>query len=480
MSVVALDVSQDGSRVLIGNRVSTDSEGNDYFDLYMHVGSSPNSVAVADTAGGVLYAGMTSDASRVFFSTRDQLDDDTDSSTDLFQSGRRQLERQHVIASPSARVGTGDTDSCDPASNSYNPDNWNAIPGGPTDCSAVAIGGGGGVASASGGVYFLSPELLDEAAEEDGVDGAPNLYLSMPGSGPQYVTTLESSASTPLAQTPTFDGYLGAFTKPVGAAIDHQDGSTYVYDVGNAGEFGGPGAYVQKFDSSGTPVTSYGENSKNYGAGSGEAFQSVGDPTFLSEFGLNDPIPTQIAVDNYPSSDSYRDLYVPSTTFLSGLNVRKFDSAGNYLSTISVGGELRFPGAIAVDQIEWKAVCRSHRTLRYQYDQSLRRQRAQRRSLADLVLGQRSATRDRGRMERLAKSMLRPAPKPKYGAQARGSPSEHLTRILRRASRSIRPAVVCMSTRATGCVCTPMTSKSACSERGSSPSRSISPPIRTA
>ena len=61
----------------------------------------------------------------------------------------------------------------------------------------VAIGGGGGVSRRSGDVYFLSPERLDGASE--GVDGAPNLYIrAQPGSTPQFVATLESSASNPL------------------------------------------------------------------------------------------------------------------------------------------------------------------------------------------------------------------------------------------------------------------------------------------
>jgi hypothetical protein len=47
------------------------------------------------------------------------------------------------------------------------------------------------VASADGSAYFLSPELLDAAAQADGVDGDPNLYLAEPGSAPQYVSTLE-------------------------------------------------------------------------------------------------------------------------------------------------------------------------------------------------------------------------------------------------------------------------------------------------
>ena len=68
--VAELDVSADGSRVLIGKKVGEDADGNDLYDLYMHVGSSPNSVEVVDTASGVIFDGMTSDGTKVFFSTR--------------------------------------------------------------------------------------------------------------------------------------------------------------------------------------------------------------------------------------------------------------------------------------------------------------------------------------------------------------------------------------------------------------------------
>jgi hypothetical protein len=106
---------------------------------------------------------------------------------------------------------------------------------------------------------------------------------------------------------------------------------------------------VQKFDADGDEDNTYGVASKNDGSASGEAFQSIGDPALLAEFGYNDPAPTQIAVDNYPASPSYRNLYVASTNSLFGFKVHKFGPAGNYISTINVEGELLFPGALAVD-----------------------------------------------------------------------------------------------------------------------------------
>ena len=38
--IAELDVSSDGSRILVGQLVDTDAAGNEYFHLYMHMGTS--------------------------------------------------------------------------------------------------------------------------------------------------------------------------------------------------------------------------------------------------------------------------------------------------------------------------------------------------------------------------------------------------------------------------------------------------------
>ncbi len=81
-----LDISADGSRILIGRKVGTDAAGNDHYDLFMHVGANPDSVTVADTPGGVTYDGMTRDGTSVFFTTADPLAGDGDSGTDVFRA----------------------------------------------------------------------------------------------------------------------------------------------------------------------------------------------------------------------------------------------------------------------------------------------------------------------------------------------------------------------------------------------------------
>ena len=71
MDVSELDLSSNGSRVLIGTKVSDDAAGNEYAHLYMHLGTSPDSVDLTPGfSEGVIFAGMTSDGSKVLFTTR--------------------------------------------------------------------------------------------------------------------------------------------------------------------------------------------------------------------------------------------------------------------------------------------------------------------------------------------------------------------------------------------------------------------------
>ena len=152
-TVSELKISANGSRILTATKLGEDAQGNELTHPYMHIGSSPNSVDLAPgTTSGVLFAGMTADGSKVFFTTTDKLvGGDTRSCADLYEaavdsSGNLSL---NVITGP-------DFDACSPVANS-NGEHWNTGSSS-ADCSAVAIAGGGGVASASGAIYFLSPE----------------------------------------------------------------------------------------------------------------------------------------------------------------------------------------------------------------------------------------------------------------------------------------------------------------------------------
>jgi hypothetical protein len=123
----------------------------------------------------------------VFFATPDRLlPDDTDESMDIYRAA---IEGATATL---ARVSTGsgdsgNTDDCDPAFNQQGTA-WNNVAGA-QNCDAVAFAGGTGVSSATGTVYFLSPERLDG----NGVDGEPNLFVAAPGSAPRLVATLDAT-----------------------------------------------------------------------------------------------------------------------------------------------------------------------------------------------------------------------------------------------------------------------------------------------
>lgn len=175
-----LDVSADGGRTLIGQPVGTDAGGNTTYDLYMHLGTGPESVVVADTPNGVVFNGMTSDGTKVLFTTTDALAGDTDSSADLYRA--EVGPGGATITRVSSGVGSGNSDACAPTGN------WNRASGGP-DCSVVTFAGGAGVAEDSGVAYFLSPETL--AGPGGGVEGEPNLFAAAPGGSPEFVATIE-------------------------------------------------------------------------------------------------------------------------------------------------------------------------------------------------------------------------------------------------------------------------------------------------
>ena len=180
-TVSELGVSSDGSRVLVGQGVSTDPAGNEFIHPFLHLAGRLGSVDLDPGAGaGVLYAGMTSDGSKVFFVTPDKLlGSDTDSSADLYEAD------VDSAGNVSFRLIGDNATGCNPVANS-NGEHWNTTGAG-ADCSTVAIAGGGGVASRNGIVYFLSPEQLGG----QGTANQPNLYLATPGGSPQLVATLE-------------------------------------------------------------------------------------------------------------------------------------------------------------------------------------------------------------------------------------------------------------------------------------------------
>jgi hypothetical protein len=325
-----LDISADGSRILIGRLVS-EAAGDRYWHLYIHIGDSPQTIDLTPGAiDGVLYAGMSADGTKVFFTSGDPLvGSELDESVDLYRAD------VSISSATISRVSTGiesagDTDGCDPFANTVF-SRWNSRGTAPT-CDVLAVGGRGGVASGDGTVYFLSPELLDGTG--NGVQDAPNLYLARPGGAPHFVATLESSANAPLPEARhAFLRSIGTLSKPTGVALDQGSGDLYVLDV--TSDFGS--GFVYKFNSSGQLDTTFGENGKLDGsetpAGGFEDHGPSGSPT-------------TIAVDNAPGSPSQGDLYVPD--FLHAV-VDKFDPSGEYLGQLT-GGFL--PTGAAVNPVD--------------------------------------------------------------------------------------------------------------------------------
>ena len=314
-----LGISKNGSRIVIGHLVE-EKEGAKYWHLYMNVGDSGKTIDLTPgTTHGALFDGMTEDGSKVFFTTVDPLstatNQDSDHSADIYQAEVSETGAMTLTRISTGTEGTGNTDSCDPAANTKHI-HWNTT-GTEENCGVVAIGGGGGVASGNGTIYFLSPEQLD--GSENGVQNAPNLYVARPGQAPKFVATLESSANAPLpAPVHPFLRSFGSFDNPAGVAIDHASGDIYVLDIGS----GSGSGVVYKFDSSGHPVTSFGENGKL---------------TVPGEYGVLN-MPTELAVDQ-----STGDLYVPE---LLESVVKVYNSSGAHLSSIEVG----YPTGVAVDQ----------------------------------------------------------------------------------------------------------------------------------
>jgi len=240
-TVAQLAISDNGSRILVGKLVGTDGAGNRFFDLYMHVGNDAETVEVANTANGVSFSGMTSDGSMVYFSTADQLAGDTDSSVDVFRAdvGSSSATVERVSAGTG---GTGDTDACTPPGF---PEDWNAISGN-GKCNVVAFAGGAGVAADDGAFYFVSPEKLDGAS---GLADQANLYVSRPGSAPEFVETMDSSLAKP-GPAPDLHPLVSAdFTgtnhqTPEALAVDQASGDVYVYEtaVGKIARYTSAGA----------------------------------------------------------------------------------------------------------------------------------------------------------------------------------------------------------------------------------------------
>jgi len=228
-----LGISQDGSRILVSRKVGEDANKNSLYRLYLNIADSGKTIELTPGANkGVLFDGMTSNGSSVFFTSTEQLlPADSDNSADIYEAdinGEGGLELKLVSTGSN---GAGNSDACSPT------EEWNGVGG----CGAVAIGGGGGVAG-KGTVFFVSPEKLDGSGKQN----EPNLFVAGPGEQPTFIATLRPTDPTVVdavrsAATRTWGdfqaspaGTFGVF--PSGASLTgfHNDGfsEVYRYDVG--------------------------------------------------------------------------------------------------------------------------------------------------------------------------------------------------------------------------------------------------------
>jgi hypothetical protein len=329
-----LDISSDGTHVVIGQLISVDSAGNHYWHLYMNVDDSAKSIDLSPgTTTGALYDGMTENGSTVYMTSADKLTgEDTDTSADLYEAQVGASSAVLKLVSKGSG-GTGNSDSCAPLGNSVN-SHWNTVVAA-ADCSVVAVGGGGGVAAQSGTVYFLSPELLDGSAEPaDGRANQPNLYRYTPGGVPKFVSTLESSATgpNPPLEEHRFLGTFGAAQNPEFTAVDNSggpsDGDVYVAETN--------GETIRKYDPEGNLVTSWQNN-------------GVFEPEIFGTSSYFEQHPDKfggIAVG--PNGD----LWVGLDHELNACcDIFKYDEDGNLVTERELDGTV-FPIGIAVDSHE--------------------------------------------------------------------------------------------------------------------------------
>jgi len=327
--IAELAISKDGSHVLIGQLISQ-VDGAKYWHLYMNVGDSLRTIDLTPTATkGVFFDGISADGSKVFFSSEEHL-----TGVDTSHTGA-DIYMWEEATNSLTLISKGNGNACHPAENSAH-EHWNVAGSIETEanCGAVAIGGGGGVSSANGTIYFLSPELLDGS---NGTLNAPNLYRAGPGDGyaTHYVTTLESELTGPQPPklTHTFKEDFGSFTRATGLAVDHSSGDLYVLDSETN--------TVEKFDSAG--------NSVDFTAGTGHTTGTnrlSGAETkagSFSETAFGEVSPTALAVD--PSSG---DFYVPDIA--DGV-VDKFKPSGELEKAFGEEGQVNVehPSGVAVD-----------------------------------------------------------------------------------------------------------------------------------
>ena len=125
-----LAISADGTHILLGQKVSEDADRNVYYRLYMDINDSSETVELTPGAtDGVLFNGMTSDGSEVFFTTKDKLPPpQTRTPTKAPISTQAEVSESGATLNriSTGTEGTGNTDACEPVSNKDGA-HWNSL-----------------------------------------------------------------------------------------------------------------------------------------------------------------------------------------------------------------------------------------------------------------------------------------------------------------------------------------------------------------
>jgi hypothetical protein len=212
-----LPSSSNGSHILLGvpDGERTCSFGSCVESRLVHLYMRVNDSVTYDVSAGhgVTYAGMTSDGSKVFFTSKERVTaEDQDNSVDLYMWS---ASTDKVTAISTGNNGAGNTDACKPADGYYSNPSYYAVPDytganhyttpWDTACDVVLVNGARGfppggngyppepglqgsdnfIASGSGDIYFYSPEQLDGSK---GIPNQQNLYVYRNGQV-QFVAT---------------------------------------------------------------------------------------------------------------------------------------------------------------------------------------------------------------------------------------------------------------------------------------------------
>jgi hypothetical protein len=198
-------VSTDGSHILMTTHALGGSKA---VNLFMRVDDSVT-YEIAKGAEGIQLIGMTSDGSKVVFSTTDHVTaDDTDSpaSEDIYVWE----EATDQVTRISQGNGGGNSDTCEPPEGSL--------------CSATPLqterpDSDDPIASASGDVYFYSPEQLDP--NSPGVFNEKNLYVYRHGAV-KYVATLNAGTAINRIQISPDGSHVAFLTAARLTSYDNQ------------------------------------------------------------------------------------------------------------------------------------------------------------------------------------------------------------------------------------------------------------------